>query len=281
MNKKRLQELKLDGFISQKNVGYFSLRIIAPAGKMSVEKMKYVNEIANKYGRGYISFTTRLSIEIPWIKEEDIENVKSDLKKCGLYSGGTGKIVRPIVACKGTVCPHGLIDTQGIAERLHKKYFATKLPSKLKIGIVGCPNNCAKASINDIGFMGQKIPKFQEENCKSCGLCVSVCKAGAITKEDGKIVRDAEKCVGCGKCINACHFGGMTTEKEGMQIFVGGKFGRKYRIGNRVNKIFSPEEAETIVEKITNYYVENANKGERIADMIDRIGFEELNKKLV
>jgi dissimilatory sulfite reductase (desulfoviridin) alpha/beta subunit len=281
MNKEEIAELKLQGFINQRDTSYFSLRIIAKAGNMESSKMEKVLDIANKYGRGYIGFTTRLGIEIPWIKEEDIENVKKALEESDLIAGGTGKKIRPLVSCKGTLCTHGLVDTQGICSKLHDKYFGYKLPSKFKIGIVGCPNNCAKASLNDLGFMGQRVPKLEEDKCTGCGLCESVCKVGAIEKVDKKVKHHSEKCLACGKCIGACKFDAMVTEKEGVAVFLGGKFGRKYRIGDKINSIFSVDELDEVMKKVLDYYHENGNNGERFADMIDRIGFQNLKEELI
>ena len=86
----------------------------------------------------------------------------SNIVQAGLYTGGTGSRVRPIVPCKGTVCVHGLIDTQALARELHEKFYLgwydVKLPHKFKIGIGGCPNNCIKPSLNDFGIMGQRCP---------------------------------------------------------------------------------------------------------------------------
>ncbi|AKN29695.1 (4Fe-4S)-binding protein [Clostridium carboxidivorans P7] len=281
MNKEKLAQLKLEGFINQRDTRYFTLRIIAVSGIMSSSEMNNVLSIANIYGRGYISFTTRLGIEIPWIREEDIESVKEDLRAFNLRAGGTGKKVRPIVSCKGTVCTHGLIDTQKLCAELHKKYFAHDLPAKFKIGIVGCPNNCAKTQLNDLGFMGQRLPKFEESKCKACGACVKVCKAGALDKVEGKTKFNEEKCLGCGKCINACHFDAMETKKEGVAVFLGGKFGRKYKIGDKLQAVFSLDEIEEVTQKVMDCYAENGNGGERFGDMIDRIGIENLKAQLL
>ncbi len=37
---------------------------------------------------------------------------------------------------------------------LDKKYHGTELPGKLKIGVSGCPNQCAETCIKDIGLVG-------------------------------------------------------------------------------------------------------------------------------
>jgi ferredoxin len=45
-----------------------------------------------------------------------------------------------------------------------------------------------------------------EEKCTQCGVCVSICPAGALTldKRTFKILFDDNKCVVCGLCIDAC-----------------------------------------------------------------------------
>ncbi len=45
-----------------------------------------------------------------------------------------------------------------------------------------------------------------EERCTSCGACVTVCPAGALSFEpETMVVRfNNAKCVACGLCIKAC-----------------------------------------------------------------------------
>ena len=54
---------------------------------------------------------------------------------------------------------------------------------------------------------------FQRGECKSgcvgVGSCVQVCKQGAMSIQDGKIIIDREKCNGCGLCAKACHEGAI------------------------------------------------------------------------
>jgi dissimilatory sulfite reductase (desulfoviridin) alpha/beta subunit len=280
MNIKEISDLKLEGYLKQKQGEYFSVRILSRAGNMNSEQLDNISKVAKKYGKGYIGFTTRLCIEIPWIKFDNIVTVKAELKKYNLRTGGTGKRVRPLVACKGTVCIHGLVDTQDICGKLQDKFFAVELPSKLKIGIVGCPNNCAKANLNDIGFMGQRVPKYHENKCVGCGLCISGCKSEAITKLENKIKLDSNKCLGCGECIKVCPKEAITCEKEGVSAFLGGKFGRKYRLGNKIEKIFNVEDIEKITDAILKYYKNNGKSGERFSNTIERIGWEKVESEI-
>ncbi|AZV58480.1 4Fe-4S binding protein [Clostridium sp. AWRP] len=269
---KRQKEMKALGFLLQNDKEHYSVRFLSKAGNFTVEELNNINKIAEKYGRGYSGLTTRLQIEVPWIKDEDAEKVIQEAKALGLRHGGTGQKVRPLVSCKGTVCLHGNIDTQAICRELDRKYFGTDTPHKCKIGIVGCANNCGKANINDIGVMGRCVPKFNSDNCVGCGLCVTNCRQKALQLVDKKVVHDKNLCVECGECVRVCNSNAATAKEKGAEIFVGGRFGRGMRIGDSLGKIFKEEEIVSVVDTIMEYYKQTGNKAERISAVMDRIG---------
>ena len=274
MNKKRQAELKALGFLLQNDKEHFAVRLLSRAGNYTTEEIKNISYLANKYGRGYCGTTTRLQVEIPWIKDEDVEAFMEECKKLGLRHGGTGAKVRPLVSCKGTVCLHGNINTQKICRELEEKYFGKDTHHKCKIGIVGCANNCAKASLNDIGIMGRTVPEYISDKCIGCGLCTATCRQKALTVVDKKVVYDKDKCVNCGGCVRSCPKGAFVAKEKGAEIFVGGRYGRGMRIGDSLGRIFPEDKIVHIVDKIMNYYNENGLKGERISSTIDRIGKE-------
>lgn len=41
--------------------------------------------------------------------------------------------------------------------------------------------------------------------CANCGLCLSVCPAGALSSQNGIVVWNSKSCVGCDACLSACH----------------------------------------------------------------------------
>ena len=286
LSEEELKKLKGQGFIPQRGKEFFVCRVITKDGSLNSKEMVKVSEIAEKYARGYSSFTTRLTVEIPWIKYGDIEKIKDELKEVGLYSGGTGNRVRPIVACKGTVCHYGLMDTQKLAREVHKRFYEgfydVVLPHKFKIGIGGCPNNCIKPELNDLGIVAQRKPKVVEENCMGCKMCSieNVCKMKACKVEEGKIKIDSNKCNNCGLCIDKCHFEGVELEKEGVKIFAGGKWGKRAKIGKVFSDIISIDEAMEITQKLINYYKENGNPKERFGSLIERVGLENIKKEI-
>ena len=76
--------LKKGGFMRQKQKGCFSLRLAVVGGNLTAENIKTVAEVAEKYGHGYVHMTSRQGIEIPFIKVEDINEVKEELAKVEL-----------------------------------------------------------------------------------------------------------------------------------------------------------------------------------------------------
>ena len=96
----------------QKQKGYGYLRLAVIGGNLTAENIKKVAEVAEKYGRGYVHMTSRQGIEIPFIKVEELAEVKEELAKGGVGTGVCGPRVRTITACQGSeVCPSGCIDT--------------------------------------------------------------------------------------------------------------------------------------------------------------------------
>jgi len=152
---KRLKEM---GFIRNKGTDCFSARVITGNGRVSADTLRHIAKAAELFGDEHVVSTTRLSIEIPGIPYEKTEEFLSFLADGGLETGGTGSRVRPIVCCKGTTCRFGLLDSYSIAEEMHERFYKgyrhVALPHKFKIAVGGCPNNCVKPDLNDVGIIG-------------------------------------------------------------------------------------------------------------------------------
>ena len=273
VNAKRQNELRALGFILQNDREHFSVKFLSKAGSFTVQELRNIADIAEKYGRGYINENVRLQIEIPWIKDEDVEKVIKEAERARLRHGGGREKIKVSASCKGTLCFHGNIDTKKICSKLEEKYSGIEdIPNKCKIGAVGCANNCGRANINDIGIMGKSVPIFHMEKCVGCGLCVKTCKENALKIIDKKVSFNKDLCVNCGDCIRACNFEALYTLEKGADILVGGRFGRKIRIGDSLGRIFKEDEIVHVVDTIMEYYREIGQKGERISYVMDRIG---------
>lgn len=282
----QIKAVKGKGFLHNRGTRCFSGRIITENGLLTSEQMAVISEAAKKFGNGTLTFTVRLTLEVPGIDYDQIEAFREFVGQAGMQTGGTGSRVRPIVACKGTTCVYGLCDTQGIATELHKRfyegYFDVVLPHKFKIAVGGCPNNCAKPDLNDIGIVGQRAPKYNTEACRGCGKCgvIQACPMKAASLENGKIQIDKASCNNCGRCAAACVFKINTTEDR-FKIYIGGKWGKKVRMGSPLNKLFTREEALDVIEKAILLFKSTGNTGERFGETIDRIGLDQVEEMLI
>lgn len=162
MTAEEIKALKGRGWLLNKGTNAFSARVVTGNGKVSVEQLEAVVAAARQYGNGIVTLTVRQTFEVPGVPAASIEAFEAALAAVGLSVGGTGPRVRPVVSCKGTVCPCGLIDTFALSEKIHRRFYVgwhgVTLPGKFKIGVGGCPNNCIKPNLNDIGIVGAVLP---------------------------------------------------------------------------------------------------------------------------
>lgn len=271
--------LKKGGFMRQKQKGYFSLRLQVVGGNLTAENIKTVSEVAEKYGKGYVHMTSRQGIEIPFVKFDQIEEVKAELAKGGVKPGVCGPRVRTVTACQGNqVCPSGCIDTYSLAKELDEHYFGRDFPHKFKFGVTGCQNNCLKAEENDIGIKGGMEVKCNQDACIKCGVCVKACREGAITLTDDGIVLDASKCNNCGRCVKSCPTEAWEGE-SGYIVSFGGLFGNKIYKGENIVPIIKDKETLfRVTDAAINFFAENANPGERFRLTLQRLGEEEFRR---
>lgn len=282
------KKVKALGFLRNKGTDNFSARIITVNGKITAAQNKCLSEASELYGNGIVTMTTRLTLECQGVHYDNIEKFREYIAKEGLVTGGTGSKVRPIVSCKGTTCQYGLIDTFALSEEIHERFFNgysnVKLPHKFKIAVGGCPNNCVKPDLNDLGIVGQLIPNFDEDSCNGCKKCSveEVCPMNAAILEDGVLTIDSETCNNCGRCVTKCHFDCIENGISGYKIYIGGRWGKKVAHGIPLSKVFTDkDEALSIIEKMILLYREQGKTGERLADTIERIGFENIEAQVL
>ena len=273
-----IKRVKGMGFLQCVGTDNFNARVITRNGKITVSEMKKIADAAEKFGNGEIAFTTRLNCEVQAIPYEKIDDFIAFLAEEGLEVGGTGPKIRPIVSCKGTTCQYGLCDTYGLSRKVHDMFFKgygnVKISHKFKIAVGGCPNNCVKPDLNDVGISGRRVPVFNAEVCKGCKKCFieEACPVHVPKVVDGKAVIDESLCNKCGRCVGKCPFGAVTDGEYGYALYLGGRWGKRVARGIVVNKIFtSEEEVLSAVEKAILFYKENGAPGERFADTISRI----------
>lgn len=283
MTKVDYAELKNSGFMKQVQKDHFVLRIKVVGGQFLSEHLKKVYEIAEKYGQGYVHMTSRQSLEIPYIKLEDIEDVKLELATAGLKPGACGARVRTITACQGcAICPSGLIDTTELAREFDQRYFARALPHKFKLGITGCRNNCLKAEENDLGVKGGIQTKWVQDKCTFCGLCQVACPSKAIKVEraEKQLYFDEQSCNYCGRCMKSCPVHAWEG-RNGFSLYFGGLYGNRIAVGKQLLPIiFDKETVHKVVEITLDFFQKHGKSSERFRNTLDRVGWHLLEADL-
>ena len=292
MNKTRIPageiaRVKALGFLVDKRTGStFNARVLTRSGRLSAAEMRAIAEAAERFGSGEVAVTVRQTAEIQGVPFERIDELRAWLDEAGLETGGTGPRVRPVVSCKGTTCRFGLIDTCGLAaeiqERFYKGFRGVRLPHKFKIAVGGCPNNCVKPDLNDVGIVGQRIPLVHPELCKGCKMCEKECPMHVAKVVEGKATIDPNTCNHCGRCIRKCPFHAIEAQTTGYQVYLGGRWGKRTAMGRCLDVIFtSEEEVLNMVEKCMLVFKAYGEPKERFADTVTRLGFDEVKKMLM
>lgn len=265
----------------QKQKNNFSLRLAVVGGNLTSKNLQKIAEVAEKFGDGHVHLTSRQSIEIPFIKLDDIEEVKEELAKGDCKPGVCGPRVRTVTACQGNqVCPSGNIDSNHIAQELDKRYFARELPHKFKFGVTGCQNNCLKAEENDVGIKGAMTVSWKEDACIQCGVCEKACRTGAITIQDGKVSVEEGKCNYCGRCAKACPTDAWDTQ-TGYLVSFGGLFGNRIHKGEELLPVIISEETLfRVTDAAIQFFDDYANPSERFQYTIERVGIDKFKETL-
>lgn len=274
--------LKKGGFMRQKQKNCFSLRLKVVGGNLEAKQLSTIADVAEKYGDGHVHLTSRQGVEIPFIKLDQIDEVKAALAEGDCEPGVCGPRVRTVTACQGKeICPSGCIDTYGLAQEISDRFFAKELPHKFKFGITGCQNNCLKAEENDVGIKGGIEVKWKSDNCINCGICAEVCREKAITIEDGKVAVDQSKCNYCGRCTKACPTDAWEND-EGYVLSFGGLFGNRIRKGETIIPIIhGKEKLFKVIDAAVDFFEKHANAGERFRLTIERVGEEEFKNTIL
>ena len=198
--------------------------------------------------------------------------------------------IAPHIPC-GVVTPQLLRTIADVAEKYNAQ--AVKLTGATRVAIVGIKEEDIDAAWADL-----KLDKGA-----AVGLCVRSVRAcpGTTFCRLGK--QDA---LGMGMtldkkyhsmqlpgkfkmAVSGCHLScseswvrdiGLIGQKDGWQLVIGGNVGAEPRIAKELVKGLDDKQVLDAIEKTIQYYISNANKGERLGKMIERVGLEPFQEAL-
>ncbi len=137
------------------NDGTFSVVPRMRGGVTSPAELRRIAEVAEKYNVPMVKVTGSQRLDLLGVKKADLPAIWKDL---GMVSGQAyTKGVRMVKTCVGsTFCRFGTQDSISTGIELERRLENLFTPHKYKMGVVGCPRNCAEATVKDLGFIGQE-----------------------------------------------------------------------------------------------------------------------------
>jgi len=81
----------------------------------------------------------------------------------------------------------------------------------------------------------------------------------------------------CGKCASVCPSGAFKERNRGFVVFLGGKVGRFPQRGRKCPWILgSEQEVYALFDAVLNWYVLHGERGERLGQTADRVGWTDI-----
>ncbi|SDN01709.1 ferredoxin-nitrite reductase [Halogranum gelatinilyticum] len=199
------ERFKWWGLYHQRNgqESYFMMRIGTPNGVLTPGQTEVVADVADEYargpaenpvfGNGYVDWTTRQSIQLHWIKLEDIPEIFEKLESVGLSTQqACGDSWRNIVGCPvAGKDKHEHVDALPVAMELNEEFKGNEdhsnLPRKWKVSITGCREGCGQGDINDLA-LEPATKEIDGEETKGFNIRIG----GGLSRNEPRLARDID-----------------------------------------------------------------------------------------
>ena len=171
VNETKMQKLRLNfGTYAQRQEGVQMQRIKVPGGFLTADHLAVLGDAADRFGSGFVHFTTREDAQIYYVKLEQTPALLHFLAAAGMTTReACGNTVRNITACyRAGTSPDEAFDVSPYADALFRYLVRNKynqnMGRKIKITFEGCAEDHSALRIHDIGFWARtRIVDGQEQ----------------------------------------------------------------------------------------------------------------------
>src|SRR5438552_8062128 len=155
----KIQKLRLHfGTYAQRQEGVQMQRIKIPGGVLTADQLARLADAADRFGSGFIHFTTREDAQIYYVKLKKAPDLLRFLAEAGITSReACGNTVRNITACyragtSATEAFNVLPYSKALFRYLVRNKYNQNLGRKFKIAVEGCADDHSGLRIHDIGL---------------------------------------------------------------------------------------------------------------------------------
>jgi nitrite reductase (NADH) large subunit len=148
-------------------------------GVTTSAELRAIADAADRYAVPMIKVTGGQRIDLLGVKKEDLPAIWADFNDAGMVSGHAyAKGLRTVKTCVGKeFCRFGTQDSTGLGIKLEKLLWGSWTPAKVKLGVSGCPRNCAEATCKDVGVV-----------CVDSGYQISVAGAAGMDVKETELL---------------------------------------------------------------------------------------------
>lgn len=152
------------GVFPQRQDGYFYIGVALPVGRIGAAQAREIARIAERHGSGTIRLTVWQNLLISDVPGPAVDEAVAAIRAIGLDCRASS-IRAGLVACTGNIgCKFAATNTKGqalaIANWLEPR---VSLDGPVNIHLTGCHHSCAQHYVGDIGLLGAKIERGEEQ----------------------------------------------------------------------------------------------------------------------
>lgn len=172
------------------NDGTYSIVPQIQGGLTTPDQLKALADIAVKYEVPTVKITGGQRIDLLGIAKENLNPMWDEITSAGLKSGyAYGKATRTCKSCVGIDhCIMGVQDSMGLAVKMEDAVWSHFMPHKFKMGVSGCPRNCAEATIKDFGVICTE-KGYEIHVAGACGIRTKACLKDRFFKTEEEVLQ--------------------------------------------------------------------------------------------
>jgi len=245
----------------------------------SASQLRTIGLVAEEYGSGKVHLSPRHNLEIPEIRQKELDNALRRLYIAGLFPGGAGTSVRNIFTCPDW-CRQAIRPVQEIGMMVSHNLGDRDMPNKVTISFAGCLNGCSRPYNTDIGVVAIAEIVVGGRCKDDCHACIESCPFDAIERMSDQ-VSITDDCQNCGRCLHVCKDGILWKGRTGFRVLIGGKEGSTVRFGQEYARWVDDFEVLEIIDRVLRNYQKKATlrpggtrKKERLSEVIERLGID-------